>query len=68
MPTIKKAGHLIGVAIHPQPFGIKLYEAMAPGGYRWAGDRWSIHGESLADLSQRVKYTDLEATAHDEDL
>lgn len=68
MPTINKAGHLIQVETHPQPFGYKLYEAMAPEGYKWAGDSWSIHGESLADLRARVAHTDLEPSCEGEDL
>jgi hypothetical protein len=68
MPNIKKAGHLIEVEIHPQPFGYKLFEAMAPDGYKWAGDSWSIHGERMADLRARVEMTDLEEASDDEDL
>lgn len=68
MPTIKKDDHTIEVETHPQPFGYKLYEAMAPDGYKWAGDSWSIHGDSLADLRARVAQTDLESAGEDEDL
>lgn len=68
MATITKGAHRIEVERHPQPFGVWLYEAVAPDGFKWAGDTWSIHGESLADLRQRVAHTNLEPAEEDEDL
>lgn len=68
MATFKKDGHLIQVEVHPQPFGTKLYEAVAPDGYSWGGECWSIHGDSLADLKQRAAHTELVPTEDDADL
>ena len=65
--VIIKGEHKIVVEVHPQPFGEKLYEAMAPKGFKWAGDTWSIHGADMDDLRNRVAHTDLEEADDDEE-
>lgn len=65
---IQKDEHEIKVEKHPQPWpDSPLYEAIAPEGYKWAGDTWSIHGADMKDLRSRVKQTNLEETT-EEDL
>jgi hypothetical protein len=68
MAIIRKDRHVLPVIKHLQPFGEYLYEVEAPKGYKWSGDTWSIHGDSLSDLRERVKYTGLEEADDDEDL